>query len=193
MQPTPPLSSIVLTELNGFPLITIAANNNGHRRYVTAAFLSLWFIGWGMGAYSAASTLLAGEGNIGLAIWLLLWLGGGVVLARKLYQNVIYPRPERLLLNRPQLSYKPGVQSAKFARTAMRAVKGSDKRSRRQRKDAIRRIDFSAEEVATLHLSEVPQRLLIRTDERQVELGKGLNNNDIRWLYNALQEHYHLK
>ncbi|WP_169568205.1 hypothetical protein [Sneathiella limimaris] len=189
MELPPEGSNIIVDHHNGLDQITLPMNSKGPAQYFVMLFLLFWLGGWAVGFKSAWDQIAEGSGGFFLIFWLGGWSVGGLLVVWMLFQGLRPSKPEKLLLNKPNLGYDSGFQSGKFGR------QGRSSKARIQSLIRRRKIyNFDKPEIKTLMLRDQdhPSRLTIDHGKDRIEIGKSLTEVEREWLYRQLKRAYHL-
>lgn len=180
-------SNIRVDTHNGYTQITIPEEKGYVARILIGAFLLFWLSGWFLAFAAELGRVINGQGSGFEAAWLSFWAIAGIFAAFILFRAVRPPRPEKFLLNKPNLSFDTGIPPLRITisfRYQMEAYKTLFNR---------RKIyEFNPDTIKTLKLIETDSgnRLIIDVGPQRLELAKTATEMEREWLFEVLAENY---
>jgi hypothetical protein len=108
MDVKPPAGFRIFTATNGLDPVIVIPTPRNPRVPITALLMTFWLFGGVTVALNAASTVLSGNGNTFLVVWMGLWTLGDVFAAYTVCRALRRPVPATLILKRDELCYDSG-------------------------------------------------------------------------------------
>jgi len=185
--PIPFGSDIRVDTHYSFTQITIPEKKGYSVRILLGAFLIFWLSGWFFGFVAVFGEVTNGQGSGFGIVWLIFWAIAGAFAAFMLFRVVRPPRPEKFLLNTPNLSFDTGIQALRIS-ISFKYQMDIYKTLFARRKTH----EFDPEEIKTIKLRETDSgnRLTIDVGYKRLELAKTASEIEREWLFQFLCENY---
>ncbi len=180
-------SKIKVESSEGYELIVVPHGDPGITRFFIGVFLIIWLGSWFMRFTSAAGEVLSGKGSAFLILWLGCSTLTGVFAVCFFYRIFRSPIPEKLLLNKPNLTIDTGIPIFKMT-FSMNNHKDFWKTMFPKRK----RFEFTYDEIKSLKLRETDSgnRLTIDRGSDRIEIASSAKKIEREWLFNYLESNY---
>jgi len=190
MSVTPPKGSkIEVSYHKGYETITIPHSSGGVMRYFAGLFMLFWLGGWISGGLTTIDEIMDGKADADAFIlfWLAGWAVSCVFIVYFLYRMFRKPVPEKLLLNRPNLTYDSGIPPIHIGSSSERQKNPWSTLFAKREK-----VEFQPIEVKSLTLRNVEagNRLTIDSGDKRLEIGHSSTEVEREWLYEYLQRNY---
>lgn len=182
-------SNIEVTTCKKERCIIIPHKSGGVVRYLIGAFLLFWLGGWVVGLITVSKEIISGRGNAFMMFWLGGWIIGGIFAIYFAYRILRKSIPEKLILNKPNLTIDTGIAPFKIdfnmidPRIYWKLIF--------QKREII---EFNTNEIKSLKLRETDtgNRLTIDTGTKRVDIATSATEIEREWLFKYLSQNYSL-
>lgn len=173
---------------DGFTTLFWNKPNGGIQRYFISVFMLAWIGGWFIGFKDVVIQLInkpQSEANGFLMFWLLAWVAGGSLVFYYILLILRPQKPEKITIHLDYIEYDTGT----FSPITAGYNRGKTFNQFNQWNDYFQKrkvfSNLQRSQIKFVH-EKNPSRIYFDWESKRYEVGSGLSEPDIDWLYSKL-------